>query len=171
MASLMDDLTQVLESEIIGYKKLIALSEAMKEALIAADVPAVDRVTADQEQAANDIQSLEGRRARIMSDIAIVLNKKPEEMKVSMLEESLAKNQPELQKKLADVRIELKEIMDELKRVNKTNQTLIKQSMELLEFDLNLFRSMRQAPETANYNRSAVNTGDLLGSRGFDIKQ
>ena len=89
---------------------------------------------------------------------------------MSMLEESLS-GQPELQKRLAAGRSELKETMDELKRVNHTNQTLLKQSMELLEFDLNLFRSMRQAPETANYNRSAVNTGDLLGSRGFDAKQ
>ena len=73
--------------------------------------------------------------------------------------------------RLADARGELTQTMDRLKRINQTNQTLLRQSMELLEFDLNLFRSMRQAPETANYNRSAVNTGDLLGSRGFDAKQ
>ena len=79
--------------------------------------------------------------------------------------------QPALQERLAAVRTELKQTMDELKRINHTNQALLRQSMELLEFDLNLFRSMRQAPETANYNKSAVNTGDLLGSRGFDAKQ
>ena len=77
----------------------------------------------------------------------------------------------QLQEKLAGIRTELKQTMDELKRINHTNQALLRQSMELLEFDLNLFRSMRQAPETANYNKSAVNTGDLLGSRGFDAKQ
>ena len=167
---MMDDLTQVLENETVEYKKLIELSVALKEALIASDVPSVEHYTAAQEEVSNGIRSLETRRSRVMNDIAGVLNKKPEELKVSMLEESLA-GQPELQKRLAAVRIELKETMDELKRVNHTNQTLLKQSMELLEFDLNLFRSMRQAPETANYNRSAVNTGDLLGSRGFDAKQ
>ena len=105
-----------------------------------------------------------------MNDIAVVLNKNPEELKISHLEETLA-NQPREQERLAAVRIDLRETMSELKRINKANQTLIHQSMELLEFDLNLFRSMRQAPETANYNKSAVNTGDLLGSRGFDTKQ
>jgi stress response protein YsnF len=105
-----------------------------------------------------------------MGDMATVLNKKPEELKVSMLEETLA-NQPQARDRLATVRTNLKQTMDELKRINQTNQTLLRQSMELLEFDLNLFRSMRQAPETANYNKSAVNTGDLLGSRGFDAKQ
>ena len=170
MASMMDDLTQVLEDETVEYRKLVELSVELKEALIASDVPSVERCTAAQEEVSNGIRSLETKRSRVMNDIAVVLNKKPDELKVSMLEESLS-GQPELQKRLAAVRIELKETMDELKRVNHTNQTLLKQSMELLEFDLNLFRSMRQAPETANYNRSAVNTGDLLGSRGFDAKQ
>ena len=170
MASLMDDLTQVLENETVEYKKLVELSESLREALIASDVPAVERLTADQEEVSNGIQSLESRRTRIMNEIAIVLNKKPEELKVSMLEQSLA-GQPALQERLAAVRTELKQTMDELKRINHTNQALLRQSMELLEFDLNLFRSMRQAPETANYNKSAVNTGDLLGSRGFDAKQ
>lgn len=170
MASLMDDLTQVLENETVEYKKLVELSESLREALIASDVPAVERLTADQEEVSNGIQSLESRRTRIMNDIAVVLNKKPEELKVSMLEQSLA-GQPALQERLAAVRTELKQTMDELKRINHTNQALLRQSMELLEFDLNLFRSMRQAPETANYNKSAYNTGDLLGSRGFDAKQ
>ena len=170
MASLMDDLTQVLENETVEYKKLVELSESLREALIASDVPAVERLTADQEEVSNGIQSLESRRTRIMNDIAVVLNKKPEELKVSVLEQSLA-GQPALQERLAAVRTELKQTMDELKRINHTNQALLRQSMELLEFDLNLFRSMRQAPETANYNRSAVNTGDLLTSRGFDAKQ
>ena len=170
MASLMDDLTQVLENETVEYKKLIELSDNLRKALIESDVSTVEQMTAAQEEVSNGIQSLESRRARIMNDIAVVLNKKPEELKVSMLEETLA-GQPVLKERLAAVRIELKETMDELKRVNHTNQTLLRQSMELLEFDLNLFRSMRQAPETANYNKSAVNTGDLLGSRGFDAKQ
>lgn len=170
MASMMDDLTQVLEDETVEYKKLLELSQDLREALIASDVSLVERLTAEQENVSNEIQSLETKRANIMNDIAIVLNKKPEELKISMLEETLA-GQPALRERLAAARVVLKQTMDDLKRVNYTNQTLLHQSMELLEFDLNLFRSMRQAPETANYNKSAVNTGDLLGSRGFDAKQ
>lgn len=170
MASLMDDLAQVLENETVEYQRLIDLSEELREALIGSDVLAVERISAGQEEVANGIQSLETKRTRIMNDIAVVLNKKPEELKISVLEETLA-NQPKERERLAAVRIDLKETMNELKRINQANQALIHQSMELLEFDLNLFRSMRQAPETANYNKSAVNTGDLLGSRGFDTKQ
>ncbi|MCI5934726.1 MAG: flagellar protein FlgN [Lachnospiraceae bacterium] len=170
MASLMDDLVLVLESEVEQYKKLVALSEAMRDALVISDVSAVEQITADQESVANDLQALEGQRVRIMNDMALVLNRKPEELKVSALEESIG-HQPQLQERLRNVRMELTKTMEELKRRNQSNQALLRQSMELLEFDLNLFRSMRQAPETANYNKSAYNTGDLLGSRGFDAKQ
>ena len=48
---------------------------------------------------------------------------------------------------------------------------LLKQALEMVEFDLTLLRSTRQAPETANYDKNAYNTGDILGSSGFDAKQ
>ena len=48
---------------------------------------------------------------------------------------------------------------------------LLKQALEMVEFDLTLLKSMRQAPETANYDKNAYNTGDILGSSGFDAKQ
>ena len=76
---MMDDLTQVLENETVEYKKLIELSVALKEALITSDVPSVERLTAAQEEVSNGIRSLETRRSRVMNDIAVVLNKKPEQ--------------------------------------------------------------------------------------------
>lgn len=54
---------------------------------------------------------------------------------------------------------------------NDQNQILLKQSLEMVNFDITLMKSMRQAPETANYNSKAFNTGDLLGTSGFDAKQ
>ena len=57
------------------------------------------------------------------------------------------------------------------KRRNQQNEILIRQAIEMAEFDITLFKSMRQAPETANYDRNAYNTGTLLGRSGFDAKQ
>ena len=170
MASLMDDLIGVLESETAEYKKLIELSETMKQALIQSDVVMVENITTQEQDVTTGIQNMEHKRVQIMQNMAVVLNLKPEELKVSMLESSLEK-QPQQQKKLVAVRTELKHTMEELRRANQQNQVLIHQAMELVEFDLNLFRSMRQAPETANYNKSAYNTGELLGGGGFDAKQ
>ena len=41
----------------------------------------------------------------------------------------------------------------------------------MTEFDITLLKSLRQAPETANYDKNAYNTGAILGSSGFDAKQ
>ena len=58
-----------------------------------------------------------------------------------------------------------------MEAINEQNEILLNQALEMVEFDLTLLKSMRQAPETANYNKNACNTGDLLGSSGFDAKQ
>ena len=79
--------------------------------------------------------------------------------------------QPEEQNRLADLRDRLRKTLEEMADINRQNEALLEQSMEMVEFDLTLFRSMRQAPATANYDRRANNTGDLLGSGGFDAKQ
>ena len=57
------------------------------------------------------------------------------------------------------------------KAVNDKNEMLLKQAIEMVEFDISLIKSLRQAPETANYNKNAYNTGTLLGNSGFDFKQ
>lgn len=41
----------------------------------------------------------------------------------------------------------------------------------MVEFDITLLKSVKQAPQTSNYGKNAETTGDLLGNRGFDAKQ
>ncbi len=170
MASLMDDLVVVLESEKKEYEKLIQLSEDLKDAVIEHAIEKVESTTDAQEAVTNNVVVLETKRKKIMNDIALVLNKKPEDISMSDLLETLS-NQPEARDRLSKARDSLKETMTALKMRNDANQALLKTAMELLDFDLNLYRSMRQAPSTANYNKSAVNTGELLGRGGFDAKQ
>ena len=80
-------------------------------------------------------------------------------------------NQPDVQKKLTEARDRLLAAAGELQVINVQNNALLQQAIELAEFDLTLFRSLRQAPETANYDKRAYSTGTLLGSSGFDAKQ
>ncbi|MCR5389021.1 MAG: flagellar protein FlgN [Lachnospiraceae bacterium] len=166
----MDDLVVVLESEKNEYDKLIGLSENLKDAVIEHAIEKVEAATDAQEAVTNNIVVLENRRKKILNDIALVLNKKADEITISDLLETL-KDQPEVKDRLSNARNSLKETMESLRRRNDANQSLLKTAMELLDFDLNLYRSMRQAPSTANYNKSAENTGSLLGRGGFDAKQ
>lgn len=79
--------------------------------------------------------------------------------------------QPDIQSKLTETRDSLLDTADQMQKINDLNSQLLAQAIEMTEFDITLFKSMRQAPETANYDKSAYNTGTILGSSGFDAKQ
>jgi len=79
--------------------------------------------------------------------------------------------QPKEQEALTRQRDRLLEVGAKMQQLNRQNEALLKQALEMVEFDLTLLRSTRQAPETANYDKNAYNTGDILGSSGFDAKQ
>ena len=106
----------------------------------------------------------------VVNDIAIVISRDSKELTIDNLVKVLEK-QPEEQKRLRDIQVKLREVLKEMAKVNEENEILLKQSLEMVEFDLELFKSLRQAPQTANYNKNAYNTGTLLGGNGFDTKQ
>ncbi|MCM1106165.1 MAG: flagellar protein FlgN [Blautia sp.] len=168
MASLVDELVNVLEAEEKMYQKLIVCGEEKREALIAADVTALEKHTAQEQLTSDDLMSLSNRQLQTLHDVAMVLGMNQETMTVTRLIESLD-SQPEAQQKLTEARDRLIAVAGELKRLNDENILLIQQAIELNEFDLTLFKSLRQAPETANYDSSACNTGALLGGSGFDV--
>ncbi len=170
MASLMDDLIQVLENENKEYEKLAKLSKEKKQVIIDANVPALEKIVDLEQDVASKIQNLDNKRQKVMHDMSVVLNKSDQNFTVDTVIEML-NSQPEEQQRLIDVKKQLKTTLDEVRRINEQNQTLLNQALELVEFDLTLFRSMRTAPETANYNKNAYNTGEILGGGGFDAKQ
>lgn len=170
MASLMDDLIQVLENENKEYEKLAKLSKEKKQVIIDANVPALEKIVDLEQDVASKIQNLDNKRQKVMHDMSVVLNKSDQNFTVDTVIEML-NSQPEEQQRLIDVKKQLKTTLDEVRRINEQNQTLLNQALEMVEFDLTLFRSMRTAPETANYNKNAYNTGEILGGGGFDAKQ
>lgn len=170
MASLMDDLLGVLDSEEKGYRELITLSEEKRQVIIDADITRLDEITEQEQLVADKLHNLELKRVGILSDMAVVLGQNPSELTVERMIHILAK-QPEEQQKLIDSRVRLRAALDEMKKWNQQNKVLLEHALEMVEFDLTLFKSLRQAPETANYDSKAYNTGTLLGGGGFDAKQ
>ena len=170
MASLMEDLLDVLEKEEKQYQELIVLGQQKKRAVIKADIKALEQVTAKEGEVASVLQNLAKRRSRVLNDMATVLGKEPNEITITKMIGYL-EGQPKEQQKLTEIKEKLLAAGKQMVTVNQQNEVLLKQAMEMVEFDLTLLRSMRQAPETANYNRHAYNTGELLGGSGFDAKQ
>ncbi len=170
MASLMDDLIQVLEGENEQYQKLAQLSKEKKRVIIEANVPLLEKIVDLEQDVTSKIQNLDNRRRKVMHDMSVVLNKPEQDFTLGTIIDMLD-SQPKEQERLKNVKYQLKTTLEEVRKINERNQTLLKQALEMVEFDLTLFRSARTAPETANYDRNAYNTGDILGNSGFDAKQ
>ena len=170
MAGLMDNLTALLTSECEAYEKLVKVSSQKTQTIIDGDIEKLQKITMQEQELTDMLQGMENKRLETVKDIAIVINKEDENLTITRLAE-LMDGQPDVQKQLLELRDRLKVVLGEMKTVNDKNEMLLKQAIEMVDFDLSLIKSLRQAPETANYNKNAYNTGTLLGNSGFDFKQ
>ena len=170
MASLVEELINVLAEEESIYKKLTEYGEKKRQIIIDADIPELEKLTDLEQQASDELLTKSNKQIALLGDIATVLGKTDEKMTVTRLIGYLDK-QPDIQAKLTETRDSLLDTADQMQKINDLNSQLLAQAIEMTEFDITLFKSMRQAPETANYDKSAYNTGTILGSSGFDAKQ
>lgn len=170
MASLVEELINVLAEEEKIYMTLAVNGEKKRQIIIDADIPELERLTDADQKASDELLSKSNKQISLLADIANVLGKSQEQMTVTRLIGYLGE-QPDIQAKLTAARDRLLDAAAQMQKINELNSQLLAQAIELAEFDITLFKSMRQAPETANYDRNAYNTGDILGSSGFDAKQ
>ncbi len=172
MASLMENLVDVLEKECSMYEKLLGLSSRKTSIIVKGDLKALAEITDEEQYIIGSIQGLEKRRIVAMTDIANVLNMDVNSLKLTDLIQILEKR-PVDQKNLAVQRDRLVSVAGNVRRVNGQNQELLKSSLEMVQFEMNIIQASKRAPQTANYSRAADTTGDCLGytSGGFDAKQ
>lgn len=171
MASLMEDLVETLDRECTEYEGLLDISRCKTPIIIKGDLEQLQKITDDEQERVGRITHYDHKRTVAMKDIATVLGKDASNMKLSDLIDTLGKR-PAEQQRLAELHDRLKNTVRELKRVNEQNGELLRNSLEMVEFEVNLFQASRTAPETANYNRGAYNAGSTMGvTHGFDAKQ
>lgn len=172
MASLMENLIEVLDLEGQEYENLRGLSMKKTPVIVAGNLEELAIITDEEQIVVGRINHLDNKRQEVFSDIANVINRDVKVLKVSDLIDMLA-SRPEEQQKLAKVHDKLKTVVNEVKRINEQNRTLLKNALEMVEFDMNILQSMKAAPETANYNKGAYNAGTHMGvdANGFDAKQ
>ncbi len=172
MASLMENLVDILDKECTLSEKLLGLSSRKTTIIVKGDLKALAEITDEEQYIIGGIQGLERQRVAAMTDIANVLNMDVNSLKLTDLIQVLEKR-PADQKKLTIQRDKLVTVADNVRRVNGQNQELLKSSIEMVQFEMNIIQASKTAPQTANYSRAAGTTGDCLGytSGGFDAKQ
>jgi len=172
VASLMEALIDNLEQQNEAYGRLLKLSMDKTPVIISADLESLNRITDDEQEIVNRINALDRKRQENMKDIANVINKDVDSLKVVDLIDIL-KARPAEQNRLADVYDRLRDTLAQMKRVNEQNKQLIESSLEMVQFDMNVLQAYKAAPETANYTSNAYSAGTYMGVEkgAFDRKQ
>lgn len=168
----MENLIDVLDSENREYEKLIALAESKTPVIVAGNIEDLGKITEDEQEIVGTIQNLEKKRCKVLADVANVVNRDVETLKLIDLIQMLERK-PDQQQLLVEVHGRLKQTISKLKEINDKNQLLLNDAIEMVEFNLNMIRAMKTAPQTANYNKKAYSNGNVLGifHGGFDAKQ
>lgn len=176
MASLIENLITGLNEEYAVYEQLLSVSMEKTSAIVSNNLDRL-RETTDKEQFFVDkVTGLERRRMATMTEIANVLNKKGSELKVIDVVNFLD-GQPEFREPLLEINEKLSKLAKKLKEVNSHNQNLIKESLSMIEYNINLLQNLNRAPETAEYSREMFRNqggyaGGVADSAGkFDAKQ
>ena len=65
----------------------------------------------------------------------------------------------------------LQKTVNQLTQVNDNNRLLLKESMDMIDFEINLAKNASMAPQTANYGKGAYEETGGMGSTSFDARQ
>lgn len=170
MASLIEELIDTLGAELDTYNKLLPVENKKTGIIMKNDLLALEQITAKEQEVVDEVLALENKRGKVVNNIAVVMNKKVEDIKVETIIDIL-KSQPQLQRKLSEIHDNLKKVVHQIMDVNNHNKSLIEQSLELIEFNMNFIQSTRMSPGSNNYTNSATSADMTEGAGMFDAKQ
>lgn len=171
MASLMEELIDTLNAEEALYGQLIPVEEEKTQAIIKNDLDALQDIAVREHELVDRTSALESKREQVASDIATVLGKDPKTITLEQIIEVL-KNQPEDQKKLQNVHDRLRKTISQLQHVNNQNKELLKEAMDMVEYNMNVIRSTRMSSGSSNYSSNASEVAGMAPQHGmFDAKQ
>ena len=91
MASLLENLIDILDRENTEYEALVVLADQKTPAIVEGDVESLGKITEDEQEIVGRIQRMEKSRREVLADIANVVNKDVETLKLINLIQMLGK--------------------------------------------------------------------------------
>ena len=113
MASLVENLITVLSEECDEYDIILGLARSKTPVIVAGNLDELSRITEDEQSHADRLQNLDNRRSKVTADIANVINRDVNDLKLNILI-GLLDRTPAEQKRLSVVYDRLKTVVHEL---------------------------------------------------------
>lgn len=170
MASLMEELISTLSQEKELYLALLPIAEEKTKAIVANDLEKLQEITDREQTAVSKISALERKREEVITNMGIVLGRKPQDLTLAELIR-ITEKQPKDQAALAGLKDALGTAVKKLADVNERNNVLIRHSLDMIQFNMNLLQSTRMV-QGNNYTKSAGESIPGAAQTGmFDAKQ
>lgn len=164
MQELVKELIDILEKERQMYGDILKISRDKTSIIVEGKVSELEKITKLEQSFILQMAKLEDRRESIISALSKAMGEKPEDLNISKIIKSAG---DECGEKLKAQQEKMLETINELKNLNDLNSKLIKNSLEYINFSINLLSSAGE--EDNNYNVSAEKTSKK-GRNFFDLK-
>jgi flagellar biosynthesis/type III secretory pathway chaperone len=162
--TLTKQLVDVLNRENEIYKTIYEISNNKTDLIVGGKVNEIENITKIEQTLIIKISKLEDEREKIIGKLCDILAKKPEELTISMLIEKLGQDDAD---ELKTCQEKIVRIISNLKKTNDLNAKLIKNSLEYIDFSINMMTSI----DTVNnsYGSSGF-SGETKKRNFFDMK-
>jgi len=163
-AGLAKQLTDVLNQENEVYDTLSKISNNKTNLIVGGKVIELETIVKIEQSLIMKISKLEDAREKIVDELCRLLGKKPEEITISGLATQLGQNESNELKACQEKMINN---IKNLKNVNELNSKLIKNSLEYIDFSINMMTSI---DSVTNSYGSSGHVGDTKKRNLFDVK-
>ncbi len=164
MSQLSEQLARILEREQVIYEEVLDLAEKKKRIIIDGKLKELEDITRRETEIVGILIKLENLRSQTSEQLAA--EKGIREL-VSM-RDLLPLLDPKDQLYISALQAQLKGTIASLQNVNELNGKLLKQSLELVDFNLNLISTIGSV--SSGYTAEASEKGQPIRSGLFDAK-
>lgn len=156
----------ILGSEYDYYRDMLELSKSKKKIIVEGKVAELDKIVKLEQNMIYNIGQLEKNREEAVSKLCVNLGLDSRKINMSNLMQAL---QTEHKKQLEEMQLKLRGIFSELKAINDINGQLIQQSLEYIDYSINLVAGTGM--ETGSlYEDIGKNKGGQRDKNIFDTK-
>ena len=138
-------LIELLQAQSGLYSELLEASRQKRAYLVNSDIDAIRRVTARENGLIGKLRKAEREREKITGNLTAGLPVPAGGLTLADLISRV--DDISLRAQLENLRLRVRSLMDDLKIVNEQNKILINQSLEYIDFSMNLLRNAVSVPE------------------------
>ncbi|MDP4179503.1 MAG: flagellar protein FlgN [Bacillota bacterium] len=164
MDCLYNELINILDNEIATYNDIYKISKEKTDIIVEGKVSELEKIVQAEQQLILRVTQIENQRETIIFKISRALKLKSEEITLTTLIEIV---QGDLGEKLRSQQESLSKLVKELTNLNDLNSKLIRNSLDYINFSLNLFAN--SGTKDNNYGIDAEKSSSKASSM-FDFK-